>query len=282
MRVRRHARWVMISVLSLISACSAGDPAADGPGVATVNVLETLGQEPASSSTETSATTGRDSECTPPVIALDPGHNGTITEEFDPETGALMRDYPNGAEDQDVMDVALRVQEELERAGYRVVLLKTSVDEDVTYRERVDRAEQAGADVGVSIHTYTADRRIFVQRVGSFRRGTGSDGQPLTVAFENSQVAEASQKLGEAFAAGRTEAEGHTVTVGDISFDGRPPLWAGNIPIIALISDEVPWVYNEFGTAAGGGANPIGDEGIERYAQGLVQGVKKALPNTCR
>ncbi|MFM9378488.1 N-acetylmuramoyl-L-alanine amidase [Gordonia sp. VNK21] len=274
----------IIAACGLIGAATVGcsDPESGSRANSATETVYVTPSAPESSTVDSStgATTGRG--CPAPVVALDPGHNAVETNEFDPVTGVLMRDYPNGAEDRDAVDVATAVKTDLEASGYKVVIVKPTAASDVTYRERVTRAEKAGADIGVSIHTYTNDHRIFVQRVGLYRSGTGADGAPHTVTFEDAAVAKKSQKYAAAIASARTGAEGREVSVTDNSFDGRAPLWGGNIPVISLISDKVPWVYSEFGTAAGGGSTPIGAAGVETYAQGLAAGIKDAVPNTCR
>ncbi|MFT3899775.1 MAG: N-acetylmuramoyl-L-alanine amidase [Gordonia sp. (in: high G+C Gram-positive bacteria)] len=228
-----------------------------------------------------SSTASAAAACAPPVVALDPGHNPVEVSGTDPVTGVAMRDYPNGAEDGDVMAVALLVQRALTKAGYRVVLLKKSAAENIDYRRRVTRAERAGADVGVSIHTYTGDHKVFVQRVGLYREGTGADGKPLRVTFRNAATAAKSQRYARAVAAARSRYENRRVVVADNNFNGRAPLWGGNIPMIALMAQHTPWVYNEFGTATGGGSIPIGDAAIATYARGLADGIRRALPNKC-
>lgn len=282
---KRYGTWTFSAVVfaAVLSGCSSGT---ENAGVVTEVVYETTGSGteaavPSSGVPSVKRSTAKPGGCRAPVIALDPGHNPVTVAEFDEATGVAMRDYSNGAEDADVMAVAEVVKTNLEAKGYTVVLLKESVDENVSYRERVGRAEDAGADVGVSLHTYTNDHRIFVQRVGLSRSGIGADGQPVTVTFTNAETARKSQKLAGAMAAERTAVEGREVVVTDNSFDGRAPLWGGDIPMIALISEQVPWVYHEFGTPGGGGSAPIGQQGIATYAEGVTNGVVAALPNTC-
>ena len=218
--------------------------------------------------------------CQPTVVALDPGHSPTHVEPFDPVTGAKMVDDPNGAEGDDNLYVANAVKRALERSrGYKVVLLKTRVDEQVTYRERIARAEQAGAAIGVSIHTSPGDNAIFPQRDGLFREGPGADGATKRVTFTDPQLATRSQLYSTKLSAARQAAEGHTITIRDNSFNGRAPLWSGNIPIISLISQKVPWVYNEFGPdSGGGGADAISHNELDRYATGIADGVRAATP----
>ncbi|MFT3663342.1 MAG: N-acetylmuramoyl-L-alanine amidase [Gordonia sp. (in: high G+C Gram-positive bacteria)] len=249
-----------------------------------MTVFKTAGETVESSSPTSkevlSASVKRDG-CKAPVVAIDPGHNPVETAEFDPITGVAMRDYSNGAEDEDTMQVSLRTKRSLERDGYEVVLLKRSVNENVTYRERVTRAEKAGADIGVSVHTYTDDHRVFPQRVGLFREGVGANGKHTRVEFKNAATAAKSLQYSTAVAKARTQVEGQPVLVTDNSFNGRAPLWPGNIPMIALISEDIPWVYNEFGVPGAGGSVPIGEAGVKTYAEGLTKGIKAALPNTC-
>lgn len=208
------------------------------------------------------------------VVAIDPGHNGTRTEDFDPVTGVRMIDYSNGQEDVDAMEIARAVESRLALVGVDSVLLKESVDDDVTYRERVDRASDAGAFVGVSVHTTPggANSAIFPQRQGGQRTGTGQDGQPATVTFDNPAVAQESQRLSGVVAGARSLLEGSQVPVRDNSFNGRDSLWEGDIPVISLIADT-PWVYSEFGSATGGGAHGITDAEKTRYVNGLSAGL---------
>ena len=208
------------------------------------------------------------------TVAIDPGHNGAVTNTFDPVTGVLMADYPNGAEDADAMDVSRALADRLEAVGIHAVLLKGATTDDVTYRQRVDRARDAGAVVGVSVHTTpgTGGSAIFPQRLGGHRTGTGADGAERTVTFDNPGIAAESQRFSTVVAESRSLVEGHRVPVTDNSFDARPGLWAGNLPVISLIADT-PWVYSEFGSAAGGGALGISAAEKARYADGLAAGV---------
>ncbi|MEJ6548852.1 N-acetylmuramoyl-L-alanine amidase [Corynebacterium sp. USCH3] len=214
------------------------------------------------------------SEGTRCVVALDPGHNGADTDEFDPVTGVRMIDYPNELEDADALQVARAVESRLNLVGIGTVLLKSSVEEDVTYRERVDRAAGAGAFMGVSIHTTPGPNQsaIFPQREGGFRSGLGEAGTPHTVTFDNPRAAAESQRLSGVVAGARSLVEGSQVPVRDNSFNGREPLWEGNIPVISLIADT-PWIYNEFGSATGGGAHGLTGAEKSRYIDGLSAGL---------
>ncbi len=219
--------------------------------------------------------------CAARVVALDPGHNPRRIDSFDRVTGVAQIDYPNGAEDGDAFTVATRVAAALRGRGYRVVLLKRSPRESVSYRERVSRAERAGAAIGVSIHTSPGVNAVFDQRVGLYRSGTGADGQPRRVVFSNPSTAAASQRYAGAMAAARSRAEGHRVVVRDNDFGGRAPLWAGNIPVISLIAVNTPWVYNEFSAGGTGGSIPVPAPALGAYARGISDGVIAALGRSC-
>ncbi|MET9202201.1 N-acetylmuramoyl-L-alanine amidase [Gordonia sp. NPDC003585] len=268
--MRRLIRAVAVAgLVVVIGACSTTDP----PGPTSPPYRATSAYASASASSTPSA-----APCDRTVVALDPGHNPVTVDGFDPVTGVRQVDYPNGAEDRDVFLVAQRVRAALSGVGYRVVLLKRSVRENVTYRQRVERARAAGADIAVSIHTSPGVNAVFPQRVGLYREGTGADGEHLRVVFTNRATAVRSQRYARLIAARRTAIEGHPVAVTDNDFGGRAPLWSGNIPVIALIADDTPWVYNEFGTAGAGGSIAVPRSRLEDYARGLTAGVRAAVP----
>lgn len=218
--------------------------------------------------------TGDDARC---VIALDPGHNPVDTEEFDPVTGVYMYDYPNGAEDADVMEIARTVESRLNAVGIGTVMVKGSVDEDVTYRERVDRAAEAGAFMGASIHTTPGSNNsaIFPQHQDGHRSGTGENGGQHTVTFDDLQLAAESERLSDVVAGTRSVVEAGDVPVHNISFDGRGELWSGDIPVISLIAGT-PWIYNEFGSNNGGGAQALPSAEKSSYINGLSAGLVAA------
>ena len=221
---------------------------------------------------------GSFSGATPCTVALDPGHNGVATNTFDPVTGVLMADYPNGQEDADALEIARAVRDRVEAAGFGAVLLKDAIDDNLSYRDRVDRAAAGDAVMGVSIHTTPgADgSAVYPQRVGGFRTGEGDDGQRTTVTFGDVATAAESQRFSTMMAGARSVAELRGVPVTDISFDGREGLWGGNLPVISLIADT-PWVYNEFGSVAGGGAHGISTAEKARYVDGLSAGILAGL-----
>ncbi|GAB20413.1 hypothetical protein GOEFS_115_00530 [Gordonia effusa NBRC 100432] len=219
--------------------------------------------------------------CAAPVVALDPGHNPVRIESFDPKTGVAQIDYPNGAEDADAYSVASQVATILRARGYRVVLLKRSLSESVSYRQRVDRAEKARAAIGISIHTSPGVNAVFPQRIGLYREGTGAGGTTRRVTFRTTGTAASSQRFAVIIAGARSRAEGHRVPVQDNDFGGRSPLWSGNIPIISLLAQNTPWVYNEFSPGEAGGSVAVAATALRTYARGIAEGISAALPRHC-
>ena len=215
------------------------------------------------------------------VIGLDPGHNKDDVDEHDPKTGAYMSDYANGQELDDMWKMGEDMKDKLEEEGYEAVLLRGSKDENSTYRDKVDKAESSNVDMGVSLHTTPGANlsMVITQTVGGFREGKGEDGSHKKVEFTAQETADKSQEYAEKIASVRSDIEPNPVSVKkEWSFDGREPLWAGNIPIISLIAEDTPWVYSEFGSDTGGGANGITDEELAVYTEGMIEGIKEALP----
>lgn len=229
---------------------------------------------------ETKARKGSTSGAGGCVIAIDPGHNAVDVKAHDEQTGIYMVDYPNGKELADMWDVSLDVAEQLAEAGHKPVVLRESVDENVDYRGRIDRTEEIGADVAISMHsTPGVDySMIIAQAEGGFREGPGPDGAHKKVTFDNADTAKVSKALSDVVAAERTKVEENPVRVTEQhSFDGRAPLWGGNTPILSLMSQDTPWLYSELGVAAGGGADGITDAQKKAYAEGTAKGLIAAL-----
>lgn len=222
------------------------------------------------------------------VVAIDPGHTSVShADEIDPVTGVKMSSTSNGQEDDDVFYVAEKVRNELESDGFEVVMLKETIDEDMTFRERVDRAADADADIGISIHTTPGNANtgeVYNQFVGGERY---SPDKSTVVTFDNEETAEKSTEYSEIMAEARQEVEGTTVEMTKNSFDGRESegKWGGDLPVVSLLSEEVPWTYHEFTNEDGqGGVQGIdgsspGNErpNADRYAEGLIAGVKSVF-----
>lgn len=222
------------------------------------------------------------------VVAIDPGHTSVShADEIDPITGVKMSSTSNGQEDDDVFYVAEKVRNELESDGYEVVMLKETIDEDMTFRDRVDRAADADADIGISIHTTPGSPNtgeVYNQFVGGKRY---SPDRSTVVTFNNEETAEKSTEYSEIMAEARQEVEGTTVVVTKNSFDGRESegKWGGDLPVMSLLSEEVPWTYHEFtnengqgGSQGIDGTSPGNDRpNADRYAEGIIAGVKSVF-----
>ncbi len=206
------------------------------------------------------------------VVVLDPGHSGTDIQVTDPTTGILDHDYPTTTPEMgDVFAIAQTVKQKLEADGYTVVMTKNSENDTVSLRQRATIASQAGAAIAVSIHNdYSQDfgsfAQIYAQVVGGYREKP--DGTKVT--FDNQGVAAKSQQFSSIFAQERSAAEGRPATVTVNSFDGRPGIAPGNLPLVELFA-TVPWVYNE-----------VGGNGFDanKYAQGIIGGIEKSVPAT--
>lgn len=229
-----------------------------------------------------------------PTIVIDPGHSGDDIKSVDSATGLNDHDYPNNYENEEMFYVALKVKKALTSAGYGVVLTKgdnlpfedvKSINDSVvkqgaklnaSLRERATVANTANANLAISLHddhgvSWDKFAQIYVQKVGLYRTGTKGK-----VAFTSDAVAAKSQKYGDTFASARTKAEGHNAEVTGISFDGRPGIDPGNIPMVELFA-QVPWVYNEVGAPKNG---YLSEADLEKYATGVVNGVKDSVAIT--
>jgi N-acetylmuramoyl-L-alanine amidase len=218
-----------------------------------------------------------------PVIVIDPGHSPSISA-IDPATGLNVSDYENEPEMRDVFAVAELVKAELQAAGYRVVMTKTSVRQRVSLGQRAAIANRVHAALALSIHDQAGanggigfDRGnniVYYQSVGDYRETPAGK----KVYFTNSRIAALSKKYGRIFRTERVDTLRHPVklqsNVGyNLGSRGLPP---GNIWMVQLLS-RVPWVYNESG---GNSAGRVGlssaDEHI--YARGLVAAVEHCIP----
>lgn len=211
------------------------------------------------------------------VIAIDPGHGGEIKEYVDSVSGLADRETNNQPEGDDVMQVSLQVKAALEQAGYSVVMLRTTGQPVPNKRARVDMAAAAKANLVVSIHsTEEAINQVWPQRVGTYREYKGKK-----VSISNSAVAQLSQTYAAAVATARTTAEGHSVTLDpsnsqQASSFGRKELPSkGNVSLLQLWGQDIPWIYNEIDQDNG---NALSSGMKQKHADGLVKGIQAALP----
>lgn len=219
------------------------------------------------------------------TIALDPGHGAEIGIYTDPITGLQDRETPNSPEREDMQEVANLVNGQLVQAGFRVMLVKKQADASVTKRQRVDMAQQASANLAVSLHSdgqraYDQWAEVWPQFVGGYRQLR--DNPAVKVTFENKAVADLSNKYADIFTEERDKAErgGSGVTkkvIDQISSfgPGRGDIPSvGNISLVQLWANSIPWIYNEVGAKGG-----MSLDQKQKYATGIVNSVKRIFPN---
>ena len=220
---------------------------------------------------------------TGPVIVLDPGHAPAFSH-TDPATGLRDSDYENEPEMRDVFDVAQLVRAKLLAAGYRVVMTKNSLYDQVSLGQRAAIANNAHAALALSIHDQAGsgggigfdqgNNIVYYQSVGDYRETPSG----TKVEFTDSGVAATSRRYGQIFQNARQAVEGFPITLqGNTGYDlGSRGLAGGDIWIVQLLS-KVPWIYNE------SGGNSPGMSGLnaadkQRYADGLVAAVERCVP----
>ena len=111
------------------------------------------------------------------TIVIDPGHGGR-------DPGAI---GPAGTYEKDItLDLALRLGRRLAELGPYEVVLTRSRDEAVSLRERVERANRAGADLFVSVHVNALSGRP-VDLVETYFFGPGEDQGALELAEQENR-----------------------------------------------------------------------------------------------
>jgi N-acetylmuramoyl-L-alanine amidase len=211
-----------------------------------------------------------------PVIVLDPGASGTVTRVIDPTTGLIDYDGPSNPQADEMYKIALAVKAKLETDGYTVTLTKKSATDTVSPRGRATIANQAHADLAVSIHddhtqTYDSYAQVYTQNAGD-HRDTAAGKQ---VKFSDAAIAGKSNQYGQVFAAQRGVAESHKVTMTHVDYTNQPGISPGNIPLEQLYAN-VPWVYNEIGAAPAG--QSLNSDEQDAYTKGIVAGVEGSIP----
>ena len=204
------------------------------------------------------------------TIAIDPGHgpNKTVV---DQKTGLKQIESPGGSGDEigHVWNTANILKKSLESDGYKVVMTKSSENDDVTFRGRANIADNAKADLALSIHGDSSlpnPGEVYPQKVGLYR-GTGSK----KTVFSDKSVADKSQQYSKVFQEEREKTSGKNVVLKDntlgFATDRGVGMETGNIAMVQLFS-KTPWVYNEKKI-------PFKDKD---YADELENSIKKALP----
>jgi len=220
---------------------------------------------------------------TGPVIVLDPGHSPALSH-TDPSTGLVDSDYANEPEMRDVFAVAELVRSKLLSAGYRVVMTKSHVYDQVPLGQRAAIANSAHAALALSIHDQAGpsggigftqgNNTVYYQAVGDYRQTPNG----TKVSFGDSALAATSQRYGTLFREARQNTQGVPIVLrSNTGYElGSRGLAPGDIWIVQLLS-KVPWIYNEAGgNSAGMSGLDANDE--RRYADGLVAGVESCVP----
>jgi N-acetylmuramoyl-L-alanine amidase len=218
-----------------------------------------------------------------PIIVLDPGHSPSISG-VDPATGLDVSTFENEPEMHDVFAVAELVKQQLQAAGYRVLMTKSSVMDRVNLGQRVAITDQAHAALALSIHDQAGSNGgigfdagnniVYYQSVGTYRVNTSG----TRIYFTDAKLAAVSAKCGQIFRDERSRVEDHSISLmGNTGYDlGSRGLPAGNTWREQLLS-RIPWIYNE------AGGNSAGMSGLDasdkqRYANGLVAAVEHCIP----
>lgn len=284
MRTRRLALWLALVVV--LTACGSEpelggviSPAAQPPPPARPEPSDPSTSEPEPTSQKPAPTEKR------PVIVIDPGHSGRSIRSTEPTSGLTDFDYPNDPELYEVWQVSRCVAQGLRQLDYKVIMTKDSASDSVGLVERAEIANNADADLAISVHNDHSQgpdfQAVYSQRgvkhggaYGPMWRGAGDQ----RTVFEHREVARASARYARAIAAERSGAQDRTVTVSEFDFSGREGLEPGNLPLVMLFA-EVPWVYNEVGAMTGGSTSKrMPRTARVAYAQGLLNGIVAAVP----
>ncbi|MCR5144474.1 MAG: N-acetylmuramoyl-L-alanine amidase [Lachnospiraceae bacterium] len=113
-------------------------------------------------------TTTEEPTSTGKIVCIDAGHQryGDSTKEPNGPGSSSMKARVTGgtsgrttgvSEYELNLDIALKLQEELEARGYEVVMTRTSHDVNISNKERAEVANSAGADITIRIHANGSD-----------------------------------------------------------------------------------------------------------------------------
>lgn len=220
---------------------------------------------------------------TGPIIVLDPGHATHADQEVDPQTNLAVREYANHPEMEQMYDVAVKIKAQLETSGYRVIITKQSPDDtNIDLRKRAEIGNQAGAALGVSLHTSPGSPQVandvFYPKVGEYRQT--SDGKSQ-LTYQDQTLSDTDKKAAAIMQAERQAAEGQPVRSGSygdlfglIDRSVHGVIEKGNMLTTQYFA-KIPWVYNEKAQDGANGSTSAG--ALDKYATGVVNGVKKIV-----
>ncbi|MBQ8003222.1 MAG: N-acetylmuramoyl-L-alanine amidase [Clostridia bacterium] len=115
------------------------------------------------------------------IVVVDAGHGGT-------DPGAT---YPPGVDDPQVkekditLDIALKIQENLEKAGIEVIMTRDK-DTYPTLKERVEIANNSNADLFVSVHINAMDNKDEIDGAQVYYHESSTEGKRLaSIVYRN-------------------------------------------------------------------------------------------------
>jgi len=233
------------------------------------------------------------------TVFLSPGHGSNVSSNTIGLGGLVYgSSSANANEISNMLTVAQRLRVKLEADGYTVVLARESNNTNPSVSERAQMARDAGAAIGIAIHSDTSTNEVWYQEIGRYREnnpqysgtfpsgtnvnarvtfGSGQLGIPAETA---QQTATLSQQYATAIANARSAAEGgrSVSTRGNLSglfmpSNNRNMTTKGDTALEMLFPEDIPWVYNEFANHDPLRDNNMTDLQINQYVEGLYNGI---------